>query len=116
MEEAPSEHPCAHVTARETAQRGFPGAQAAGVRVAPGRDVEGYLNGGSYRVGRPEWPEEPGLSPTSALPQGCCCPAEVHGLHPGDDHRRCQRWGVDRLPPRDRTQKSVDSYGHDTPV
>jgi Cu2+-exporting ATPase len=68
--EARSEHPLAEAIVREAEQRGLAFAQAEDFRVFAGKGVEGGVHGSLYRVGRPEWAEELGLTLSQALHQG----------------------------------------------
>jgi P-type Cu2+ transporter len=68
--ETRSEHPLAEALVREAEQRGLRTSPADNVKAAPGRGVEGYLNGELYRVGRAEWAEELDLSLSPALRRG----------------------------------------------
>jgi P-type Cu2+ transporter len=68
--EARSEHPLAEAIVREAEQQGLALAQAEDFTVVAGKGVEGRLHGSSYRVGRPEWAEELGLTLSPALHQG----------------------------------------------
>ena len=62
--EAFSEHPLAKAIRDYAQARLGPGTlpSPTGVQAVPGKGVEGYLDGQLYRVGRPEWAEELGLS------------------------------------------------------
>jgi len=70
--EAFSEHPLAEAI-REHAKAHLgpetPLPSPTGVQAVPGKGVEGYLDGRLYRVGRPEWAKELGLSPSPYLAQ-----------------------------------------------
>jgi P-type Cu2+ transporter len=68
--EARSEHPLAEAMVREAEQRGLAFAQAEDFTVVAGKGVEGGVHGRLYRVGRPEWVEELGLTLSPALHQG----------------------------------------------
>jgi P-type Cu2+ transporter len=68
--EARSEHPLAEAIVREAEQRGLAIAQVEDFTVVAGKGVEGRVHGRPYRVGRPEWAEELGLTLSPALQQG----------------------------------------------
>jgi Cu2+-exporting ATPase len=68
--ETRSEHPLAEALVGEAEQRGLRTPPAEDVQAVPGRGVEGHLNGELYRVGRPEWAEELGLSLSPPLRRG----------------------------------------------
>ena len=68
--EARSEHPLAEAIVREAEQRGLAFAQAEDFTVIAGKGVEGRFHGRLYRVGRPEWVEELGLTLSPTLHQG----------------------------------------------
>ncbi|WP_243028627.1 heavy metal translocating P-type ATPase [Thermus albus] len=69
--EAFSEHPLAEAIRDYAQARLGPGTlpSPTGVQAVPGKGVEGYLDGQLYRVGRPEWAEELGLSTSPHLVQ-----------------------------------------------
>jgi Cu2+-exporting ATPase len=68
--EARSEHPLAEAIVCEAEQRGLAFAQVEDFTVVAGTGVEGRVHGRLYRVGRPEWAEELGLTMSPALQQG----------------------------------------------
>jgi P-type Cu2+ transporter len=68
--ETRSEHPLAEALVREAEQRRLRTPPAEDVKAVPGRGVEGHLNGALYRVGRPEWAGELGLSLSPPLRRG----------------------------------------------
>jgi P-type Cu2+ transporter len=68
--EARSEHPLAEAIVREAEQRRLALVQTEDFTVVAGKGVEGRLHGRAYRVGRPEWAEELGLTLSPALHRG----------------------------------------------
>jgi P-type Cu2+ transporter len=68
--EARSEHPLAEAIVREAERRGLAFAQVEDFTVVAGKGVEGRVHGRAYRVGRPEWAEELGLTLSPTLQQG----------------------------------------------
>ncbi|GAA6744239.1 hypothetical protein Thermus71206_20810 [Thermus antranikianii] len=88
--EAFSEHPLAEAI-REHAKAHLgpetPLPSPTGVQAVPGKGVEGYLDGRLYRVGRPEWAKELGLSPSPYLAQALG-EIEARGGKRGSTHER----------------------------
>jgi Cu2+-exporting ATPase len=60
--EAASEHPFAQAIVEAARTRDLPVEPAQNVRAVPGKGIEGTWNGQVYRVGRPEWAAELGLT------------------------------------------------------
>jgi Cu2+-exporting ATPase len=60
--EAASEHPLGQAIVEAARTRDLPVEPAQNVRAVPGKGIEGTWNGQVYRVGRPEWAAELGLT------------------------------------------------------
>jgi Cu2+-exporting ATPase len=87
--EAFSEHALAQAIVAAARDRNLPVPTAADVRAVPGRGVEGRVNGRTYRVGRPEWFAELGLSFPESLSRALA-EADARGQSPvvvGDEGR-----------------------------
>jgi Cu2+-exporting ATPase len=87
--EAFSEHALAQAIVAAARDRNLPVPTAADVRAVPGRGVEGRVNGRTYRVGRPEWFAELGLSFPESLSRALA-EADARGRSPvvvGDEGR-----------------------------
>ncbi len=59
--ERSSEHPLAAAIVEAAASRGETPAEAVEVKAVPGFGLEGFVDGGVVRVGRPEWADDLGL-------------------------------------------------------
>jgi Cu2+-exporting ATPase len=68
--ESRSEHPLAEAIVEEARARGITIGGAAEVKAVPGRGVEGVVEHRRYRVGRPEWADEMGLTIDGELRSG----------------------------------------------
>mgnify|MGYP000054497038 CR=1 FL=1 len=87
--EAFSEHALAQAIVAAARDRNLSVPTAADVRAVPGRGVEGRVNGRTYRVGRPEWFAELGLSFPESLSRALA-EADARGQSPvvvGDEGR-----------------------------
>ena len=60
--EAASEHPLAQAIVEAARSKGLPVEPVQNVRAVPGKGIEGTWDGQLYRVGRPEWAAELGLT------------------------------------------------------
>jgi Cu2+-exporting ATPase len=68
--EARSEHPLAKAVVEEAERRDLEVPTVADFRVVAGKGVEARMEAGVYRIGRPEWIEELGLSLPAGLQEG----------------------------------------------
>lgn len=68
--ESLSEHPLAHAIVEAAQQQRIQPASVSDFKAVPGMGVEGIIDGKTYRVGRPEWPQELGLYFSPELERG----------------------------------------------
>jgi P-type Cu2+ transporter len=68
--ETRSEHPLAQAVVQAASERGIRAEAVTDFTVAAGRGVEGSVDGRRYRVGRPEWPGEMGVTTSERLQAG----------------------------------------------
>lgn len=76
--EAKSEHPLAKAVVEEANNRGIGVPAVVDFTVVAGKGVTGTVDGGAYRLGRPEWADEMGLEMPADL-QGRLAEAEERG-------------------------------------
>ncbi|MDB9529742.1 heavy metal translocating P-type ATPase [Oscillatoria sp. CS-180] len=68
--ESLSEHPLAQAVVEAAQQQRIRPANVSDFKAVPGMGVEGIINGKTYRVGRPEWPQELGFYFSPELERG----------------------------------------------